>query len=377
MIEDIKHFRVNWIDGMKISKDHFNDLQNYAQEIVKDTTSVFLKKDNYGLVSSHLSLGHEYSVNIDIHKNINISIQRLRGIAPNGARIEINSKTLNVEQNLPFQDIVDEKIEEGYIMITQNPGQNTAFGEQNLEEVPPRSPYLNNSFLFSFVDAKNIVTSGVVPFQIPIAKIKKENDIWEVNDNYIAPCMTIAADPRLIDFYIYTDAFLKKMERSSVKIVQKIITEEHSNPIADIIQVICTQLLNFLGVNITQLVSEKHQNSPKKVIETIVSIARVMKNHIDTSSPENKEMLLIYFGEWTDLNGGDYENLFTKTINLEYQQYDINLSLEMVNKFMFTLDKLFTILTEVDYIGKKKDSGIFVNENIVRDNDNSPTFLTD
>ncbi len=377
MIEDIKHFRVNWIDGMKISKEHFNDLQNYTQEVVKDTASLFLKKDSYGFVSSHLSISHEYSVNIDIHKNISISIQRLRGVAPNGARIEINSKTVHVEHNLPFQDFVDEKIEEGYIMITLNPKLNTAFGEQNLEEVPPRSPFLNNSFLFSFVDAKNIANTGVVPYQIPIAKIKKKNDLWEVNSNYIAPCMTISADPRLIDFYIYTDTFLKKMERSSVKIVQKIASEEYSNPIADIIHIVCSNLLNYLGLNITHLNSEKHHNSPKRVVEFIISMARVMKNHIDTSTPEQKEMLLIYFGEWTDLTGGDYENLFTKTINIEYLHYDINQALSIANEFMFTIDKLFAILTEVDYIGKKKDSGIFVNENIVKDSDNSPTFLTD
>jgi len=377
MIEDIKHFRVNWVDGMKISKDHFHGLQNYAQDIVKDSTSVFLKKDDYGLLSSYLMQSHEYSVNIDVHKNINISIQRLRGIAPNGARIEISSKTLNVEHNIPFNDVVDNKIDEGYIMITLNPNQNTSFGEQNLEEVPPRSPFLNNSFLFSFIDIKNIENSDVSPYQLPIAKIKKENDLWEVNENYIAPCLTVSADPRLIDFYIYTDTFLKKMERSSVKIVQKVVNEENKNPIADIICIIASNLLNFLGTQIVQLTSEKHHNNPKNLIDLIRSMARVMKNHIDTSSPENKEMLLNYFGEWTDLSGGDYENLFAKTINLKYQHFDINLSLEIVTNFMFTLDKLFTILTEIDYIGKKKDSGIFVNENIVKSDDNAPTFLTD
>ncbi len=377
MIEDIKHFRVNWIDGMKISKDHFIDLQNYIQEIVKDTSSVFLKKDNYGVLASHLSQNKEYNVNIDIHKNINISIQKLRAITSNGARIEINSKTPNIEQNIPFQNFFDEKIEEGYVMATINYNNNTSFGEQNLEEVPPRSPYLNNSFLFSFVDVNTIKNTGVVPFQLPIAKIKKENDIWEVNNNYIPPCFSISADSRLIDFYIYTETFLKKIERNSIKIVQKVITEEHKNPIADTIQIICSNLLNFFGTTITELVFEKHQNSPRKVIEAIISMARSMKNHIDTSSPEIKEMLLIYFGEWTDLSGGDYENLFTKTINIEYKHYDINASLEIANQFMITIDRLFTILTEVDYIGKKKDSGIFVNENIVNDDSNSPTFLTD
>jgi len=377
MIEEIKHFRVNWVDGMKISKDHFNDLQNYTQDIVKDATSILLKKDNYGLIPSHLSQSHEYSVIIDVHKNINISIQKLRALAPNGARVEISSKVPDIERNISIEHLAKEKIKEGFVVLTLNSNENAPFGDQNLEEVPPRQPYLNNAYLFSFVDKKNIENSGISPYQLPIAKINKVDDLWEVDENYIAPCLIVSADARLADFYNQTDTFLKKIERYTVKIIQKILIEEHSNPIAVIIHNLGSQLLNFLGTAITDVKSDKFNNTPKDIVNTIVTMARIMKNHIDTSSPENKELLFMYFGEWTDLNAGDYENLFINTINLEYQHFDMNPSIQVVHEFMATIDKLFSILTEVDYIGKKKDAGIFVNENIIKDRDGSASFLTD
>ena len=51
MIEDIKHFKTNWIDGMKISKEHFQNLQDYAENTVKDLTSIRVGKDGFGLAT--------------------------------------------------------------------------------------------------------------------------------------------------------------------------------------------------------------------------------------------------------------------------------------------------------------------------------------
>ena len=61
------------------------------------------------------------------------------------------------------------------------------------------------------------------------------------------------------------------------------------------------------------------------------------------------------------------------------------------NNFIAKIDYLFNLLNQLDYIGKKRDTGIFVNENIVRNerpsffgNDNkdenppsSPSFLAE
>ncbi len=74
MIEDIKNFKINWIDGMKISKEHFQHLQNFADNSVKDGVSSQMDRHGYGLLASYLSDTNEYAVNIDAHK---ISIAQL------------------------------------------------------------------------------------------------------------------------------------------------------------------------------------------------------------------------------------------------------------------------------------------------------------
>ena len=89
MIEDIKNFKINWVDGMKISKEHFESLQNFAENSIKDAYVVRKGRYGHGFLASYLNGNNEYANNLDIHKSLKVSIKKLRAITPNGNRIEI------------------------------------------------------------------------------------------------------------------------------------------------------------------------------------------------------------------------------------------------------------------------------------------------
>jgi len=379
MIDELKKFRTNWVDGMKISKEHFKDIQDYSRDVGKDVTSIFLNDINYGVLPTSLSHNIKYNIDLNAHNSINITIQKLSAVTINGARVEINSTTSDVEYILPIEEINKKNLEEAYIVLRISPTQDDAFGKQNLDEVPPRLPYVNNKFVFSIVSKDEMDSSGLVPFQLPIAKIKKAQGSLEIVDNYVPPCVKILSDIRLVEFYNYTSSFLSKMEKNAIKIVKKIREESNRNPIADVVQEMSAQMLSFLGSEIIALEAKRHHNTPKRVVNAIMSMARILKNHIDTYSPNIKESLFLYFGEWVDIKGGDFEKLFSKTININYTHYDLYYSVKDASDFITTIEKLFEILTEIDYIGKKKDTGLFVNENKVIQNksDAPPSFLAD
>ena len=107
--------------------------------------------------------------------------------------------------------------------------------------------------------------------------------------------------------------------------------------------------------------------APRHLLGVVISFARLFKNAVDAAPSQNKELLFNYFGEWTDLKGGDYEKLFTNVINQEYKHHDIEENVVIVEAFISIIDKLFTLLTQIDYIGKRKDMGIFVNENALKE----------
>ncbi len=367
MIEDIKHFKINWIDGMKISKEHFQSLQDFADSRVKDGISAQMQRHGYGLLPSYLSDNSEYAVNIDAHKSLKISIKKMRALTPSGNRIEITQKTPAVKEEVIVEEFADKKFEDGYVLLNVDTENSVPFGEQDAKEIPPRYPFVTNNYFFSFANAKELEKSGLGMHQLPIAKIVKEGSTLATSNSYIPPCVTLGAHERLIDFYNEAESFLKMTERNAILIVQKIMTKQSDNPIADAMHIVVDKLYAYLAQQITYVKWEEYQIHPKKLLEIIVSFARVFKGSVDVSSPENKEQLFNYFGEWTDLKGGDYEKIFTDIINMEYHHLDIDQNLSLIGGFMTTIEKLFTILTQVDYIGKRRDMGIFVNENIVRD----------
>ena len=367
MIEDIKNFKINWVDGMKISKEHFQSLQNFAENSIKDAYVVRKGRYGHGFLASHLDGNNDYTVNLDIHKSLKVSIKKLRAITPNGNRIEITENTPTVKEEIVVAELADKKLEEGYLLInldTENP---IPFGDQDPKEIPPRYPFLTNGQFFTFISATDLEKSGLSGNQLPIAKIEKEGKSLSTATDYIPPCLTLGAHETLIDFYNDADNFLKMTERNAILIVQKIMSKQSDNPIADAMHLVVDKIYVYLAQQITTVKWEEYDMHPKDLLGIIVSFARIFKGSVDISSPENKEQLFNYFGEWTDLKGGDYEKLFNDVINLQYNHNDVNQNLLITTNFMNIIDRLLTVLTQIDYIGKRRDMGIFVNENIVKE----------
>ncbi len=383
MIEDIKNFKINWIDGMKISKEHFQSLQNFAENSVKDAFVSRKGRHGYGFLATHTVGKNDCVVNLDIHKSLKISIKELRAITPNGNRIEITKETPSVEDDITVTDFLETNSEIGYLIINLDTENSVAFGTKNPKEIPPRYPFLTNGHFFTFIDAEALQKTGLSGNQLPIAKIVKDGVGLSATTDYVPPCTSLGAHAQLVDFYDEAEQFLKMAERNAITIVQKIKSKQNENPISDTMFVAVDKIYVYLAQKMTSLKWEQYDMHPKDLLEILVSFARIFKGSVDTASPENKEQLFNYFGEWTDLKGGVYEKTFTDIINLKYNHLDVNENIKTVSAFMKTLDRLLSVLTQVDYIGKRRDMGIFVHENVVReksspsDTSSGPSFLAE
>ena len=89
-------------------------------------------------------------------------------------------------------------------------------------------------------------------------------------------------------------------------------------------------------------------------------MARVIRNTIDSNSSANKEELLNYFTNWSELKQGDFEILLVYCINFEFRHFDILISMEQFSEFIQIIALLFDKLESLAYIGKKKETNIFV-----------------
>ena len=105
--------------------------------------------------------------------------------------------------------------------------------------------------------------------------------------------------------------------------------------------------------------------SPVKIITRLITLSRIIKNSMDVYIGTGKEELVNYLVDWSDATQGEFEKVLEDMIAVEYKHYDVNLSLDTVSKFSKIMLSLFKKLEELDYIGKKSDSNIFVKEEVV------------
>ena len=87
-----------------------------------------------------------------------------------------------------------------------------------------------------------------------------------------------------------------------------------------------------------------------------------MKNVIDLRIGSGKEEMMNYLSEWCELNQGEFENMLTGLANIRYNHNDINSNIQKIIQFVKITSTLFETLSKLEFIGKKKDSGIFVKE---------------
>jgi hypothetical protein len=101
---------------------------------------------------------------------------------------------------------------------------------------------------------------------------------------------------------------------------------------------------------------------PLYLFENIASFARIIRNTIDCNTAAQKEELLNYFTNWSELKQGDFEKLLTYCINFEYDHNEISVNVDQFSEFVQIMTSLFSKLESLAYIGKKKETNIFVKE---------------
>ena len=386
MIEKLSHFPVNWIDGMSINKTHFTAVQNFVSDSVRDAVGVHTSMIGYGLLPVQNSI--KINLIIDNHKLLRIKVEECHAVTPNGSRIEIGGElTENLSLSTPYLEAVKELKEnqEAVLLacISVNPFKRTPYGEPDPEENPPRYPYTLPEYSLNLIpedELKN--TIGFGGNYLTIGKILVHSGESRIDDNYIPPCVSVSSHQKLQELYTEIDRFYGQIEVYATQIAQKIHSKKQNNELAMMMELMSDKTLNYLGMEINKFRWSSPYAPPAEMLVSVVALARVLKNFIDARSGAGKEQLLNYFAEWCNVSQGDFDTVFTETINTDYNHNQMDKSIAKITKFMTTLEDLFSVLSRLDYIGKKRDGSIFVSDN-TDDRDaviharRSSTFLAD
>jgi len=373
-MQEKSYLPVNWIDGMKINKSHFIAQDNAMLYQVAQASSSLLNDLNYGLLpADQNSNGLKLFLSTDNQQKVQVRIRECRAITAGGYYIQFNEDTALSGNNLqtplitPAISLKDLKAKSAayYIVLTINPYKRVPVGEADPAETPPRIPYAAPLYSVDLVPVSEVAKNKLGGFQLPVGKIKIDDQRVQLDEEYIPPCCTVSSHQDLAEIHAALEQFFAKMESYSLQIIQKIQQKKQVNDMAVIVQKLCDQVLFFTGTQVAELKSLGLIQAPVYVISKICSLARVFKNTLDCYLGSGKEELVNYFTEWCSFTKGDLESAIVTLSNHQYDHMDINSSVEKVSVFTIIISNLFHQLARLEYIGKRKEAGIFVKEEVI------------
>lgn len=372
MRKKIPHL-VNWENGMlpnsghfRATEDHFIASQCLGQEI-------HLTSYNYGLLrplDSERNVSCETEIVHTVTDTIEIRLLRCFGITPGGVVVDYESSpqeslihTLSAAEldgNQPGRSSYLN------IILSVSPYERILTGEPDNEELPPRYPEARPEYRLYTMPADQ-TRSHLDSDSLIVGRIRKEGNRYEKDYNYIPPCACMLSDPELTRYYGRFGVLFNSIEKASKDIVTKVVNRSDSSTMAVNIAEICKNILRH-----TSTVYFDYRNTgsfwpPIRIVDCFSRLAHLCYNSLNFMEKTEKEDVLKYFYEWSDVTPKIFEGYLTDAIEIKYEHEEIRSMMFIVESFLTNLSELWLTLSSLDYIGKHKDN-IVVGERVQRHN---------
>jgi hypothetical protein len=351
MLPHIKHYRVNWVDGMKISKDHFMGLEDAMGDQIRDMSGVSLNTFNYGLLPPGPNAPQSLNIQIysDRSEQVTVKVQECRAITPGGARIEILPHSPAVEAVVTIERLKTQAYE---IYVVVDPFARVPFGQPNPSESPMRQPYSLPQYRLEILPYPQTHQPEYSAFQICVGHLRVEGDLVKLSEHYISPCTTLMSHPRLIAAHQKLMSALGEMEVASTGIIQRIKGKETISQLDQSLLYLAEKIADFIAHSLDNFRLLLLQQPPVHVITSFARFARVMNVSLNSMVRKHREELLDYFHKWFELAPRDMENLLRGMLTISYDHNDTYASFNKVELFTDRILVLLRKLNELNYVGQ-------------------------
>ncbi|HRB90196.1 MAG TPA: hypothetical protein PK091_14355, partial [Niabella sp.] len=358
-----KYYPVNWTEGMKLNKDIFIAQDQSVADTAYQLISTTLHPLRYGLLPGS---DFDIQISIDNQNTVRATILNCNAITIGGLPIEIsgtkdnNSTDGNPSVSLPIT--VGNTNTFFWLMVMIEPFDRVPYGIIDMNESPARYPFVKPSYKVILVENNQLNQFALHPQALVIGKIIVNGATVQVDENYLPPCLSVSASPDLMGLHAELDSFLAGLEQSCSVIVQKIYKKSQQNDLSELSHFLCDRMMLYLGHAITEFRWLNIHEPPAVMLSAIVSLARTIKNTIDLRIGAGKEELMNYLCEWCEVNQGELESMLSSMAQLRYNHNDVNENINQIVVFAKIIGKLFATLSNLEFIGKRKESGLFVKE---------------
>jgi hypothetical protein len=375
MLPEIKYNPVNWVDGMKISRNHFVDFENAVHDHLRDATGINLTSYSYGLLPSNGNgpASIELLISSDYSQQLNVQLLTCRAVTNNGCRIELLKSqpplvlTTSASALIATHQLGPAKDQFFYVVLSIQPFSRVPSGLPIMEELPPRHPFTLPTYALHLLPVGQVKAADFGAFHLVIGKLCLVNNELKAVIDYIPACTSVMSFPLLVNWYHHFGQVLSEIEVNSFKIIQKVKTRTQKSTLADSIHLLAEKLVFALANNIIAYKWLIPQQPPIAMVEFLLRLVQNIKAVMECLTDKDREELLAYLAEWSDLTPAVIEHKLNTSVNLQYNHLEIASLLTEVDGFFRIIAELFTKLSQLEFIGKKKGQGVFIIENPVDD----------
>lgn len=368
MEDRMTYLPVNWMDGMKINKDHFISNDQYMAEQMKQLCAAFLNPFNYGLLPTMHRDGPSLNMQtfLDNQGCVHIRVIRLSAVTRDGSRIDIGNQDHGGDELsalLPHLEFTPEQgnPESLYLCLSVNLHERIPCGIPDADEKPPRLPWAAPGFHLS-VHTPGQKRSIAAGHSLIIGKLNFSGGKPVFDEGFIPACHAVVCHPALEEFYATLLKLLGQLEIDVVDILRSINDKKQTTSIAATVAAVSEAILGYLGNSLATLRVWGRYQPPLSLFGQLASLARAINNSINKQPAADKEELYNYIEDWSNLKQGDFESMLRDTTECNYDHDDISLSVEKALQFIQAVSRIFNTLSNLNFIGKKKDRQIFVKE---------------
>lgn len=375
MIGSDRYRAVNWIDGMKVSRHHFVQTNQYVADQVRTAVSDGLSLFNYGVLpfrQSGTTGQFNCLVSGDIGQNIHVEVLECNALTPDGSRIAITSEN-EITYTITFTELAGlyqlslTQAHFFYVVLSVNLFQSTPLGEPDVNELPPRHPFVLPEHSIQVIPVQHVVAKQWGANHLIVAKIAYADNELRMVEDYIPACTCVSSLPILKNWHERFGGYLNEIETFSYRIVRKIKLKSQKSTLSDSVQALAEGLVRIISALSGTFRWIIPDQSPIHLVIGMIQVTERIKVEMEFLTDRDKEELLNYLAEWADVSPGAIHSQLYAVIQVSYSHIDSSATFQVIESFFSMWTALFSKLSQLEFIGKRKGQQVFIIESPVHE----------
>lgn len=363
------HFLINWTDGVKINKDHFIESDFHHLDAMRDYATTHLTDYNFGLLEANSQYNNPISLSVDVHtqERLVMRLKYCNAITQKGCRILFNNSMYGGEEPIATIESKDIDVNSNLnflVLVTVNPFKQVPVGEPDPENIPLHHPYALPKIDLHIISVSQYNTRFLDKHYLIVGKVEWKNGAFVVDNNYIPPVSKIKYHTQLLTFHKKVSDVLIKLRNYSLSINTKNRHKFQNNKLARNTFKLCQKVMDFVSEYIFKYTQMGEEKSPIFLAQSISILGNYISTELAILEEKEREELLQYYYEWVNVKPSVFESTIGDVINMDYNHLEINNAIEKLDYFMAILERLWKKMSDLEYIGVRKDNIVISEDKI-------------